>query len=799
MSTHFFACNFAPCLISLKPQTLFLSAITLLSDTLIPVLSCRKVLSLCLIDYYCRGVLQAIRQLLALLEIGHPRASLCLLNTPTRTRHFVDPQESETCAVLSLAVPVTRLSVSQSGHSQLSQAPQARCSLPRSLPRNPPQPDGPRAPSPPRTYQPISNGPSYRATTRLLFYSENMAQRLGRTLVDPDGDAFMADDQAEGMNVRQGFPPHSYCTNWPNDRFQFHQFPSASPRLTSASNEDRLAHPPDSTRPASRSPTTHMRYPSDSAFEPYYPPTSGHLRYLPPPNPNLTSQPRLFRPLEISTHSRADLPSGSGSRVQAFTRTAETGPPTALPPLATVVPSHTYLDPDRNRPTPARVPRSQSSRDLDNTGQQASSSASTTLRTRETRELIGENRLQPLHSVQGRSENSDPEPLSLSTNSLINMADSRAPLHELWTPVFPRLDETGRPLPPNPTSVDSNAPAPVPNNRAAQPNTPRPRHRHRRRMSRPSSPRVKCSACMEDYKLDDLLNLACTCRYCHSCLNAAFQAGCTSKAAFPPKCCGRPLRISVWGTFLDADVLERYKMIEAEFSATRPLYCAVPTCSAFISEEAQLHAHEVGVCPECNETTCVRCRHIMKDHPRWDIQERVCPTEDAEVTALFALGSARRWIQCPTCLNMVSRSEGCNHMDCVCGVEFCYRCGNLFGADDSCGCDPNSWEDDEDDGEEDNDGSGAGDGNDEEDEDIDDDQLDAWPNIRVLFDAAGKPACLHRHTESLGDDFLPCHGCLERNSLRSCDDCQAELCQTCLDSVRDGARSPEPRPGDGDD
>lgn len=30
---------------------------------------------------------------------------------------------------------------------------------------------------------------------------------------------------------------------------------------------------------------------------------------------------------------------------------------------------------------------------------------------------------------------------------------------------------------------------------------------------------------------------------------------------------------------------------------------------------------------------------------------------------------------CPTCHVIVSRSEGCNHMTCVCGTRFCYACG----------------------------------------------------------------------------------------------------------------------------
>jgi hypothetical protein len=43
--------------------------------------------------------------------------------------------------------------------------------------------------------------------------------------------------------------------------------------------------------------------------------------------------------------------------------------------------------------------------------------------------------------------------------------------------------------------------------------------------------------------------------------------------------------------------------------------------------------------------------------------------------------SLKRWLKsharpCPDCHVIVSRSEGCDHMMCVCGTKFCYACGH---------------------------------------------------------------------------------------------------------------------------
>lgn len=49
-------------------------------------------------------------------------------------------------------------------------------------------------------------------------------------------------------------------------------------------------------------------------------------------------------------------------------------------------------------------------------------------------------------------------------------------------------------------------------------------------------------------------------------------------------------------------------------------------------------------------------------------------------TALKEDASLTKWLKshcrpCPECHVIVSRSEGCNHMQCVCGTHFCYACG----------------------------------------------------------------------------------------------------------------------------
>lgn len=40
------------------------------------------------------------------------------------------------------------------------------------------------------------------------------------------------------------------------------------------------------------------------------------------------------------------------------------------------------------------------------------------------------------------------------------------------------------------------------------------------------------------------------------------------------------------------------------------------------------------------------------------------------------LAHTKRWKQCPNCRNLVERIDGCSHMSCECGIDFCYDCGS---------------------------------------------------------------------------------------------------------------------------
>lgn len=92
------------------------------------------------------------------------------------------------------------------------------------------------------------------------------------------------------------------------------------------------------------------------------------------------------------------------------------------------------------------------------------------------------------------------------------------------------------------------------------------------------------------------------------------------------------------------------------------------------------------------------CSHVLWDH---DLQELISEEAFSRYKALKSTDHLKKlkedlkdpklseWLKknakpCPDCHIIVSRSQGCNVMGCVCGTKFCYDCGQKFNQ--GCAC-----------------------------------------------------------------------------------------------------------------
>lgn len=187
-----------------------------------------------------------------------------------------------------------------------------------------------------------------------------------------------------------------------------------------------------------------------------------------------------------------------------------------------------------------------------------------------------------------------------------------------------------------------------------------------------SIPLHRCVACREEVEFVNVARVSCHHEYCRSCLEDLFNASMTDESLFPPRCCRKPINISIARIFLKADLIQRYQKKKIEFETPNRTYCHSPECSTFI--DTSHIEREVATCPDCRRTNCTSCKgraHIGD-----------CPNDGA-MQHLLVLAEQNGWQRCYSCWRLVELVHGCNHMTCFCGAQFCYNCGERWK---SCAC-----------------------------------------------------------------------------------------------------------------
>lgn len=276
-------------------------------------------------------------------------------------------------------------------------------------------------------------------------------------------------------------------------------------------------------------------------------------------------------------------------------------------------------------------------------------------------------------------------------------------------------------------------------------------------------------ACGEVYNWREFTNvvwLECGHVRCPPCFNENVRVGLEAKKNFPPRCCpGIPINIELYQAYLERDVKQRYEAVKPEYTDIAPVHCATKTCSAYLPKATITPDFRWAVCSACTAfnsidsissqlaelvslpksaptptptsppevRTCTACLHLETDHD--PSTPSICPERIDRVDK--DLFTKEGWKSCPNCQEMIEKSDGCDHMQCDCGHEFCYQCGRSYTGGMPCNCHGNNaWVDDVDEEENDPDvqrqileGIGGWNGNvgDDDEEEEEDDHLGDQP------------------------------------------------------------------------
>ncbi|KAE8386426.1 hypothetical protein BDV23DRAFT_196444 [Aspergillus alliaceus] len=186
--------------------------------------------------------------------------------------------------------------------------------------------------------------------------------------------------------------------------------------------------------------------------------------------------------------------------------------------------------------------------------------------------------------------------------------------------------------------------------------------RHAATRKSESQPHFECVACLEVKPFFDILTAPCSHHYCKACTDRLVRDSFVDESLFPPRCCRMPIPLPTLQAFLTKVSIRRFEEKEMEHNDFNRTYCANPLCSRYILPNPVLLA--IRTCPSCNMATCTTCKR--------QAHTGVCIKEEIEV---LELAKREGWQRCARCRNIVELKNGCNHITCRCGFEFCYLCG----------------------------------------------------------------------------------------------------------------------------
>lgn len=214
-----------------------------------------------------------------------------------------------------------------------------------------------------------------------------------------------------------------------------------------------------------------------------------------------------------------------------------------------------------------------------------------------------------------------------------------------------------------------------------------------------------CLICCEEKAPWEMLTVRCFHKFCSSCMvryvDSKLQA-----SQVPIRCpqtgCEHYMSVDECKDFLPAACYENLlkALAEANIPDSKRVYCPFPNCSALFykGQDASTRASSSGnredtaigcvECPECHRLFCADC--CVPWHSTMSCEEyQGLPADErnSEDITLHRLAQNRQWRRCQECRRMIELTQGCFHMTCWCGHEFCYACGAEYrNKQQTCHC-----------------------------------------------------------------------------------------------------------------
>lgn len=159
---------------------------------------------------------------------------------------------------------------------------------------------------------------------------------------------------------------------------------------------------------------------------------------------------------------------------------------------------------------------------------------------------------------------------------------------------------------------------------------------------------------------------------------------------FPLRCCrqevepGDNVDIAI-AQMLPDESREKYQETMLLKFSKDVMYCPSAECGCVIKlDDIRGSGNTLGEgphgCPKCQQALCFTCKSEWHAGLNCNQYQFFAGKHRDETLKLC---KNMGWMRCFECGHVVEKKDGCNHITCVCGAEFCYLCGTKWG---QCGC-----------------------------------------------------------------------------------------------------------------
>eukprot|EP00762_Andalucia_godoyi_P001394 ANDGO_04896.mRNA.1 putative E3 ubiquitin-protein ligase ARI9 len=160
---------------------------------------------------------------------------------------------------------------------------------------------------------------------------------------------------------------------------------------------------------------------------------------------------------------------------------------------------------------------------------------------------------------------------------------------------------------------------------------------------------------------------------CFCCIHAQLEHLIASLGSFAPSlacsiCCKFPSPF-FWITLFQNDAV---RVLAGRLSRPPNSFpCNTPDCGRLLSHYVPSLYSAVQTsfdvqCRDCNALHCANCRRFAHHG------------EDCDGKRFFRIMESGRTRTCPECRIATTRSDGCQHMACTCGANWCWLCGSVL-------------------------------------------------------------------------------------------------------------------------